>query len=80
MTPVLIRDFLLWCAIINFGLLSGWCLIFTLAHDWVYGLHSRWFNLQPERFDAVHYAGMALFKLSIVFFNLVPYLALEITA
>jgi len=78
MTIEIVQDLLLWCAIINFGLLLWWFLFITLAHDWTYRLHSRWFKLSVEQFDAVHYAGIALFKLSIFFFNLVPYFALLI--
>jgi len=50
----------------------------ALAHDWTWRLHSRWFNLSVERFDAIHYAGIAYFKLTVFVFNLVPYLALRI--
>jgi hypothetical protein len=31
-----------------------------------------------DRFDAIHYAGIAFFKILIMVFNLVPYLALRI--
>ncbi|MBA1444224.1 MAG: hypothetical protein M3H12_17100 [Chromatiales bacterium] len=74
----LIRDTLFWCAVINFGLLIWWFLFFMLAHDWIYRMHSRWFSLSVERFDTVHYAGMALFKIGIFLFNLVPFFALSI--
>lgn len=74
----LIKDFLLWCAVINMGLLLWWFLFFAFAHDWMYRLHSKWFNLSPDKFDSIHYAGMALFKIGIFLFNLVPYFALSI--
>ncbi len=74
----LIRDTLFWCAVINIGLLIWWFLFFMLAHDWVYRMHSRWFSLSVERFDTVHYAGMALFKIGIFLFNIVPVIALSI--
>jgi hypothetical protein len=34
--------------------------------------------LSIEKFDAIHYAGMAYFKIGIFLFHLVPYLALRI--
>ena len=74
----LIKDFLLWCAVINMGLLLWWFLFFAFAHDWMYRLHSKWFNLSIDNFDSIHYAGMALFKIGIFLFNLVPYFALSI--
>jgi len=75
-----IRDFLLWCTAINFGMLLCWFLFFTLAHDWMLRLHSRWFRMQIEQFDTIHYAGMAIYKIGIILFNLVPYVVLLIVA
>jgi hypothetical protein len=40
----------------------------------MYGLHSRWFHVSVEQFDALHYVGMALYKLGILLLNLVPYI------
>lgn len=78
MTINIIRDALGWCAVINLGLLLWWFLAFTLAHDWMHRFHGRWFKLSAEHFDAIHYLGMAVFKIGILLFNLVPYLALRI--
>jgi hypothetical protein len=39
-------------------------------------MHTRWFKLSVETFDAIHYAGMATYKLGIILLNLVPLLAL----
>ena len=74
----MVRKVLLWCTVINYGVLIVWWLFFMLAHDWMYGLHSRWFHLSIEQFDAPHYVGMALYKLGILLFNLVPYIALRL--
>jgi len=78
MTIEMIRDVLAWCSVINIGLLLYWFLFFTLAHDWIYKFHGKWFNLPVERFDAIHYSGMMFFKLGFFLFNIVPYLALRI--
>lgn len=73
-----LRDVLLWCSVINFGLLLWWFLLFITAHDWVYRLHSKWFGIPREQFDMIHYTGMAWYKLGILLFNLVPFIALHI--
>jgi hypothetical protein len=78
MTIEILRAVLAWCAAINYALLLLWFLVFTLAHDWLHRLHSKWFQLPVEKFDTLHYAGMAFFKLSIFLFALTPYLALRI--
>lgn len=67
-----------WSAVINFGLLIWWFLWFLFAHDFVYRMHSKWFKVSVERFDAIHYAGIAFYKITIIVFNVVPYLALQI--
>jgi hypothetical protein len=78
MTIEMIRAALGWCSIINMGLLLWWFLIIMLAHDWVYKFHSKWFKLSVDRFDEIHYTGIAFFKIAIFFFNVVPYFALRI--
>jgi len=45
----------------------------------MYLLHSRWFHLSVDQFDMLHYAGMAIFKIGILLFNVVPYIALRIS-
>ena len=78
MTVEMIKEVLLYCTLINVGILFWWAGFLMFAHDWVYQLHSRWFKLSVERFDSIHYAAMAFFKLGFFMLNLVPYLALEI--
>lgn len=73
-----LRAMLGWCTLINIIVLLYWWLVLWLAHDWVYRTHTRWFRIPVEKFDAIHYAGMAFFKLVVIVFNLVPYLALRI--
>ena len=71
------RQFLLWCTLINMGLLLYWFAFFAFARDFIYRIHSRWFRLNLENFDAINYSGMALFKLGIFLFNLVPYIVVR---
>jgi hypothetical protein len=80
MTPEIVRSVLGWSALINYGVLIVWALFFMLAHDWMYRYHTKFFTLSVEKFDATHYATMAIFKLLVIVFNLVPYIALRIVA
>jgi len=72
------RDMLLWCTVMNYAVLLVWFLLFSVVHDWIYRLHTRWFRLTAAQFDALHYGGMAIYKVRILLFNLVPYVALLI--
>ena len=72
-----IRSFFGWCTLINWGVLLVWWGFVVFASDWIYGWHGKWFKLPRETFAGIHYAGMAFFKILIIVFNLVPYLALR---
>ncbi|PKN88301.1 MAG: hypothetical protein CVU51_04370 [Deltaproteobacteria bacterium HGW-Deltaproteobacteria-1] len=39
-------------------------------------LHSRWFKIPVETFDAIHYAGLAIYKIAVIMLNLVPLIAI----
>lgn len=74
----ILRDLLAWCALTNIILYLWWVLTFIYAHDWMFRFHSRWFDLTQDRFDSIHYAGIAFYKILIIFFNLIPYVVLRI--
>ena len=78
MSIEMVRAVLLWCTVINLGLLLCWGLLFTLAHDWGHRLTRRRFRLSVEQFDVINYAGIVIFKIGTIVFNLVPYVALRI--
>jgi hypothetical protein len=78
MTLEILKGTLAWSAVLNIVILLWWFLFLTLAHDWVYKMHSKFYRIQREQFDAIHYAGMAFYKICIFTFFIVPYLALRI--
>ena len=71
-------NFLLWCTILNYLILLLWFGAFSLAHDWMFNLHGRWFHVTPAQFDSLHYGGMTVYKVGILLLNLVPLIALSI--
>ncbi|HEY8034474.1 MAG TPA: hypothetical protein VIF37_02670 [Methylobacter sp.] len=71
-----IKVFLLYSLAVNYAILIIWFGVFGLAHDSLYRLHRRWFSLSVETFDAIHYAGMALYKIGILLLNIAPLAAL----
>ena len=48
------------------------------APDFIYNAHGQLFHLPREAFDVVLYAFLGLYKIFILVFNLVPYVALRI--
>jgi hypothetical protein len=73
------KEVLLWCVGINYGVLLVWFGVFVYAHEWMYRLHTRWFKLSVETFDALHYAGVSIYKIGIILLNLVPLVALYLS-
>lgn len=74
----LTREALGWCTLINMGLLFYWSLMMLFGRGFVHRMHCRFIPLSEERFNGIHYAGMAIYKLAIFVFNLVPWIALHI--
>lgn len=75
MTTNEIEHVLLWSVGLNYLVLFIWFGGFIFAHDWIYRMHGRWFRLSVETFDAIHYGGLAVFKIGIILLNLVPLVA-----
>ena len=78
MTLDILRGVLGWCAVINIGMLLLWFLFLAFAHDWIYRMHSKWFKIPAETFNAIHYTGIVFLKIVIFVFNIIPYFALRI--
>ncbi len=70
--------FFMWCTIINVALFAWAALWCILAPDFLYRMHGRLFHITRETFDAVLYAFLGAYKILILVFSLVPYLALLI--
>jgi hypothetical protein len=68
----------LWCAAINYGILIVWFLLFAFPHQWFYRLVGKWYRVTAEQFDTLNLALMSLYKVGILLFNIVPYIALRI--
>ena len=80
MTMSEIKEVLLWCVGINYGILLVWFGAFIYAHDWMYRMHTRWFKLSIETFDAINYTGIAIYKIGIMLLNLVPLVAIYLSS
>ena len=80
MTTIDLKHELLWCVGLNYLVLFVWFGVFVFARDWMYGVHTRWFKLSAETFDAIHYAGLSVYKIGIILFNLVPLVALYLAS
>jgi len=71
--------FLWWSLALNYLVLFTWFFAFAFAHRWLRNLHGKWFQMSDSTFDAIHYGGMAAYKIGILLFNLAPLVALYFT-
>lgn len=70
--------FLGWCTLINIGLLLFSALMIALIKDFAIRVHSKMFDLDPQTLPAMYFDYLGRFKVLVIVFNLVPYLALRI--
>jgi hypothetical protein len=73
-----LTSFFMWCTIINAGLMFVWMGIWMAAPDLVYRLQNFFFPIPRETFTVVFYSFLGLFKIFVIVFNAVPYVALLI--
>lgn len=73
-----LTTFLMWCTILNGGLLLLWSVKIIWFQDFIFRVHQRWFPMSREAFTLAMYGFLGLFKILFLFFNLFPYLALLI--
>ncbi len=78
MSTAQLQSVLLWCTAINYSLLIAWVLVATLARAPWQRLQLWLFHVPAGSVDTLNWAGISLYKLAIVMFNLVPYVALRI--
>ena len=70
--------FLGWVSLINIGVLLFSTLMVVLCRDWAVGIHSKMFNLDPSTVPRMYFQYLSQYKVLILVFNLVPYLALRV--
>jgi hypothetical protein len=55
-----------------------WFVLFLLAGDLVYSVHSRLFELSRRDFDLMNYCGMAFLKICGITVFLFPWIAIQL--
>jgi hypothetical protein len=73
-----LTGFFMWCTILNGGLLLFWSVVYMLAPNLVFRLQTRFFPLDQKTFALVFCGFLGVFKIFVLVFNLVPWLALLI--
>ncbi len=75
-----IQQILGWCSVINIGLLVFATITVSTMRGPVIRLHSKMFALGEEDLSRAYFQYLAQFKIAVLVFNLVPYIALRIVS
>jgi hypothetical protein len=75
--PETLTVFFGWCTAINFALLIISTIMLVLMKDFVSGVHSKMFGVDKSELPATYIQYLGYYKIGIIIFNLVPYLALK---
>ena len=67
-----IREALLWCVILNIGLVTVWSIVVFVAKGWLNGIILKWFRVSAEHCDMINLTGIVLYKVGNILFFLVP--------
>jgi len=73
-----LTTFFMWCTIINLGLLILTSLVCIFLGDFSYRMNNRFFSISRETFNIAFLSFIGLFKIFVIVFYLVPYIALLI--
>ncbi len=73
-----LTEFFKWCTIINVALFFVTVLMLMLAPDFVYRMQSFFLPIPREAFDLAMYSLVGIYKIIILVFSIVPYVALLI--
>ena len=71
-----LTSFFGWCTLINIAVLLFWVVFLMGAPDLVYRIQSRFFPIPRATYDVIIYSLLGAFKLTVIVFSIVPYLAL----
>ncbi len=74
----MLTTFFMWCTLLNVGLLIILFIMLLFAGDFVYKMHSKYFSMTRESFNASLYLIIGLYKIAVFVFNLIPWIALLI--
>lgn len=76
----MIREFLGWCTVINYGLIIVALIKMALLRDWKKKVNAKLFGLDEASVQRAQMQFFVNYQLAIVVFNLTPYIALTIMA
>ena len=69
-----------WCSVISTGVLVLTSAALLLMRGLIAGIHARMFGMTEADVSRAYFQYLAQFKIAVIVFNLVPYIALRMMA
>ena len=70
------QEFLFWCLLLNVAIYTLTALATLLLRNFMSSIHEKLFGLSQQAVHKAFYTYLAAYKLLIIVFNFVPWLAL----
>lgn len=79
-SPGLFTAFFGWCSVINIALLLLATVFISAFNRFTKTINAKMFNVSMTELDIIYFSYLAYYKLGILIFNIVPYVALKLMA
>ena len=73
-----LTTFLGWCSVINISVFVFAVIILMTLRESISKIHSKLFGLNPVNLPLTYFQYLGNYKIAIIMFNVVPYIALKI--
>jgi len=73
-----IKTFFMWCMILNLGVLIFSSIMCMFCADFSFRMNNRFFGISREAFNTLIPCFIGFYKVIVIVFSVVPYIALEI--
>lgn len=71
-----IREFLGWCSVVNIGMLVISTVMLTSMRNWIVKIHAGMTGASEAELPRIYLEFLGNYKILIIMFNVVPYIAL----
>lgn len=78
MTMEILKSFFFWCSVINLVLFIFSFLAIIFLRKFIVKTQGMWYKIEEDRLYSILYNTMIIYKILIIVFNIVPYIALRI--
>ena len=72
------KTFFMWCMILNLGVLFLTSIVCMFFADFSFKMNNRFFGISREAFNILIPCFLGFYKVIVIVFSIVPYIALEI--